>query len=327
MKIRPYLDGDEAGILNLDRAVEEHPWNRRDLSNWVWKYRGPNPAGSPLIYVAENDGEIVAHFAIMPMRYRIDGQTVLGSHSLAMMVTPAWQNRGLIKFVADKLLADAVEAGLAFTYGYPNDNAYDLHLKLLGYEDVCRQQLWQRELASGEASKGEAPNIGLDWREITVFSAEAEALFSRTEPRLGAAVLRDAAFLNWRYLARPDVRYFAFGAYRGAELAGYCVLKLYQEGSLLRGHFLDILAVADDDEAGGFLLDMGLDFFRSKGCGEVNLWMQGSPFICGLLARRDFRTVSSRPFICRFNRDKGYFQPRLTDKNWYFTMGDTFEIY
>ena len=69
MQIRPYKPGDEQGIFILDRAVELHPWNRRNDSNWYWKYQGKNPAGQSLIYVAENDGEIIAHFAALPIWY------------------------------------------------------------------------------------------------------------------------------------------------------------------------------------------------------------------------------------------------------------------
>ena len=47
MNIRPYTEGDEIGIMKLDALVEEHPWNRRNLANWIWKFKGANPAGKP----------------------------------------------------------------------------------------------------------------------------------------------------------------------------------------------------------------------------------------------------------------------------------------
>jgi hypothetical protein len=31
--------------------------------------------------------------------------------------------------------------------------------------------------------------------------------------------------------------------------------------------------------------------------------------------------------ICRFNVEPGKYRPWLNEKNWYFTMGDTLEIY
>ena len=44
-KIRKYAEGDEISILKLDRLVETHKWNRRNLKNWIWKYKGKNPSG------------------------------------------------------------------------------------------------------------------------------------------------------------------------------------------------------------------------------------------------------------------------------------------
>lgn len=335
MDIRAFREGDEEGIMALDRAVEEHPWNRRDLANWRWKYRGGNPAGDAIMFVAEHEGRIVAHFAGLPMRYVVGGEPVLGSHSLAMMVLPQWQNRGLIKFVADKVLAAMAEAGWAFTYGYPNQNAHALHTRLLGYEDVGMQRLWQRPLDDQEtdlpAGVGSAAP-GLSLRALSAFGAEADALFARAllakdGPALGAAVVRDAAFLNWRYLARPDVRYLAHGVFRGHELAGYCVLKLYRWEATLIGHFVDLFAAPGDVEVGRLLVSGGLRELRGHGCGLVNLWMQGSTFFQNILQEHGFAEVSSRPLICRFGRDSERLRASLTPENWYFTMGDTLEIY
>ena len=93
MEIRPYREGDEQGFLKLDSLLEIHPWNRRNLENWRWKYKGPNPAGDSLITVAVNDGELVSYFSVIPMLYWINGVEIRGSHSIGMIVTPKMQNR------------------------------------------------------------------------------------------------------------------------------------------------------------------------------------------------------------------------------------------
>ena len=50
MKIRTYKKGDEIDILKLDSISENHPWNRRNKANWIWKYKGPNPFGKSIVY-------------------------------------------------------------------------------------------------------------------------------------------------------------------------------------------------------------------------------------------------------------------------------------
>ena len=85
MKIRKYKNKDEIQILKLDRLVEEHPWNRRNLKNWYWKYKGKNPFGRSLVWVAEKEKKIVATFSVIPLEYILDKKTVLGGCSIAMI--------------------------------------------------------------------------------------------------------------------------------------------------------------------------------------------------------------------------------------------------
>jgi hypothetical protein len=197
------------------------------------------------------------------------------------------------------------------------------------------QRLWQRPLDGRGADltvMADPAAPGLSFRPLSAFGPEADALFARAlrakdGPAMGAVVVRDAAFLNWRYLARPDVRYLAHGVFRGEELAGYCVLKLYRWEDTLFGHFVDLFAVPGDLETGRLLINGGLRELHVHGCGLVNLWMQGSSFFQNLLREHGFSEVSSRPLICRFGKGGERLRPGLTPENWYFTMGDTLEIY
>ena len=336
LEVRPYKPGDEAGFQTIGKLVEVHPWNHFNLANWHWKYKGNNPAGKPIMIYAENDGVIIGHFAAIPMNYWINGEEIIGSHSAAMMIDPEWQNKGLIMFVADKLIKELEEQKIPFTYGYPNDNAYDLHIKLLGYEDVAMQRLFRKEMQSNGNYASETTSESLKWQRIEHFDDRVNALWDRAKNDFKAIVIRNSAFLNWRYLDRPDVPYYAFGAFNCEILEGYCVLKLYREENVLRGHFIDLFTNNGNRECGQFLVKNGLEFFTGKKVDEVTLWMQGSPFFENILKEFGFRVSgvsgggwpgATRPMICRFNVEPEKYRPRLNEKDWYFTMGDTLEIY
>ena len=146
MKIRKYKKGDEVGILKLDRLVEEHPWNRRNLKNWFWKYKGSNPFGKALVWVAEDNNKIVATFSLIPLNYHVNKKVILGACSIAMIVHPNYQNKGLIKFVADKLFNDAKLNNIKFIYGYPNKNAYQIHKVFFSYADISKQKLYFKKI-------------------------------------------------------------------------------------------------------------------------------------------------------------------------------------
>jgi GNAT superfamily N-acetyltransferase len=107
MKIRLYKKNDEKGLLKLDSLLETHPWNRRDKKNWHWKYKGSNPFGKSIIVVAEDKKKIIATFSIIPIEYRLNKKLIKGSHSIAMLVHPDWQKKGVIKLVVDKAISVA----------------------------------------------------------------------------------------------------------------------------------------------------------------------------------------------------------------------------
>lgn len=104
MKIRKCKKSDIQELFKLDRLLEEHPWNRRSKENWIWKYFGKNPAGKSIFYIALQNSKILASFAAIPIHYNLSGKKILASHSISMMVHPKWQNRGLIKYVVEKVL-------------------------------------------------------------------------------------------------------------------------------------------------------------------------------------------------------------------------------
>lgn len=336
IKIRPYKLGDEHGIFKLDRAIEIHPWNRRDLANWYWKFTGDNPAGDSIVFVAEIEKELVACFSAIPMLYWINGEELRGSHSIGMIVTPKMQNRGLILFVAQKMLKKIESQKIPFTYGYPNDNAYDLHIKLLGYEDVTMQRLFHKKMKNNGDNRSKTSFEDLKWQKIECFDDRVDILWNKVKNDFKAIVIRNSAFLNWRYLDRPDVPYYAFGAFNGDDLEGYCILKLYQEENTLRGHFIDLFTQDGNSDCGRFLVENGLQFFNNEKVDEVTLWMQGSPSFEDILKEFGFSVDgvsgggwpgATRPMICRFNVDPEKYRPHLNEKDWYFTMGDTLEIY
>ena len=138
---------------------------------------------------------------------------------------------------------------------------------------------------------------------------------------------RDSQFLNWRYSDRPDIHYYKFGVFERDKLLGYCILKLYNEDKILRGHFIDIFTGKNNNDCLELLIIKTLNFFHSKNVDEVNLWIQGSKTIQNHLLNNGFSINDSRPLICRFNEGGQDFRESLVRNEWYFVMGDTLEIY
>lgn len=323
MIIRGFKDNDFFGLKGLDETLTTNN-NTRSLPNWEWKYRGGNPFGHAIMSVCEDKDKIVAHFAIMPMNYYINGKYVSGAHSLGAMVSPEFQSRGLIKYVADKAIEESNKNNIQFIYGYPNEAAYKLHTEFLGYEDI---QMQDEFVCQKTNRKSIIDKPDLVFKSISIFKDDVNQLWEEACGDYKALVKRSADFLNWRYCERPDSRYHCFGAYVESKLVGYCVLKLFQDENITRGHFIDIFTSYNDLPCFQFLIQKGLDFLFKEKCSETTLWLNGHQMFRQELSKAGFEITSSRPLICRFNTEMPEIKNNLNAVNWYFTMGDTLEIY
>ena len=175
---------------------------------WTWKYRAvPGEARSWL--ALDEAGEILAHAGALrlPARWRV---RETGIWTLVDWAGTS-RRRGLRPPLVDlgrRLLADLPRAGDApWIFGFPSERHFRLGERVFGYRPLADFI----ELA-GEIPEG-APGITLDTGDSCGDWAEAVWEACGVE-----GVRRSAAFLNWRYWARPH-RYYRFYrlASRGAE--------------------------------------------------------------------------------------------------------------
>ncbi|MFC1585759.1 GNAT family N-acetyltransferase [Fibrobacterota bacterium] len=325
MKIRSYKKGDEIRIAALDRSLEVHPWNRRDVNNWHWKYSEKNPSSKGLVWIMEDKDELLAHFAAVPYTLKVFDKEIIGSHTIAALVVEKFQGRGLLKFVADKLFEELKEKNIPFSYGFPNERSYSLHLTHMDYIDLIKFDTWKiqkAEITGDQVVKTEG------FENLPVFDDKVDTLWEESKDDYQIAVKRDQDYLNWRYLQRPDCTYYPFGLFREGKLAGYTVLKLYQEEDILRGHILDIFAPRTAQDVFDDLIRGSLDFFQSKNVDEATCWIWGNSTVDSILKEKGFeKETTGVPLVIRINRKFQYVKEIVEASNWFFTMGDSTEIF
>ena len=122
-----------------------------------------------------------------------------------MIVHPDYQNKGLIKFVADKLFNDAALNRISFIYGYPNE-------KLTKYtNNFFLTKIFQCKIISQKLDNKLIIN------RTNSFTVEKANNFSKAFDSLNnvkkqrkICLNRNINFLKWRYLQRPDYSYDFF---------------------------------------------------------------------------------------------------------------------
>jgi hypothetical protein len=76
------------------------------------------------------------------------------------------------------------------------------------------------------------------------------------------------------------------------------------------------------------LIDGGFHFFMEKAVDEITVSVLGNPVIDRLFIDKGFvKTPVERPLIIRLNMEHKHKEKVKDSSNWYFTMGDSTEIF
>jgi GNAT superfamily N-acetyltransferase len=158
-----------------------------------------NPAGS-LMSVARDDGRVIGVASHSLYRMVLGGEERLASFSVHATTDPVARGRGVFVGLERKHEQEAQERGVAVVLAFASAPTAPLFLGPLGWTEIARLRIWARPLPIG----------GKAAESVARFDDPADA--SAGWPN---HVVRDAPYLNWRYLDSPRdyVPYRAGGGY------------------------------------------------------------------------------------------------------------------
>lgn len=206
IEIRARRAGDEPGLAALFEASFGY---RPHGEYWSWKYQRIPGRARSLVAVGAG-GEIVAHVGALALPASSAGETKDIWQLVDFMGSAAGSGlRPPLVAAGRALLADLPEpADFPWIFGFPSERHFALGVRQFGYRPLREVRPLAGLLPDGAGPAGsllERSDHCGEWAE-RVWSACAQN-----------SVRRSAAFLNWRYHARPD-RYYRF--YRlGSEAA------------------------------------------------------------------------------------------------------------
>jgi GNAT superfamily N-acetyltransferase len=164
-----------------------------------------NPAGS-LMSVARDDGRVIGVAAHSLYRMILGGHERLATFSVHATTDPVARGRGIFVGLERKHEEEAQARGAAVVLAFASAPTAPLFLGPLGWTSVGKLRIWARPLPRVRLRRRRA-----EWVERFDFSGDAAAAWPNH-------VVRDAEFLNWRYLDSPR----DYVAYRVG--GGYAVL-------------------------------------------------------------------------------------------------------
>ncbi len=312
-----------------------------------------NPAGRSASVVALRDGCVVGMLANVYVRFRLAGRRVMASVVGDLSILEPERSWRCYVGLVEESLARAVADRVTLGYCFVIRASVEL-VQRMGGARVARPPVFAGvldvpkalqgggvprwlSLAGGlvqplvRLRRGGAPAFprgtrGLEIRRLEgPYGRPFDELWGAVAESRGIAAVRDAAYLNWRYVKCPDREYTRLAAFRSGRPEGLVVFR--SSPKLRAGYLLELYARDDCPAVLRALLESALELLGEDGIGMVGASFPAGSGEAGALIDLGFQRWASRlwgtEFIVITDRSAGAC-PELDPSNWYFSLGDWF---
>lgn len=214
-----------------------------------------NPAGEGIVSLAVSDRQVVGVAAMSYFRTAVNGSVARLAVPVNVATDPRFQGQGVFSALERENEEVAREAGSPLGVTFPNARSYPIFVRRLGWTDLPRLRLWARPLRLGGVVRyllgrrgprgGLAPAQPSGWspydvRPLARFEDDFDDVGRAAGRVYGNHFVRDAEYLNWRYLDSPR-DYRCFGAYADGRLAGVAVVGHTFKHGVSAGFLADLV--------------------------------------------------------------------------------------
>jgi GNAT superfamily N-acetyltransferase len=293
--VRASEQDDTPGISDLFQIVYGRPVPQ---GHWDWKLHSL-PTTTEHEWVAESDGRIVGHYAVIPTRFKLRDRQALIPHGCDAMTHPEYRRQGILTALGQRANEIWARAGSPFQIGFHYGGWGSLRASL-GWQPVVRlvwTKRWLRPFA-GLARQFQLQGTAI-WRSLdSVFQRyteqkegmirgnsdssgirvlrvlEADERFDRlwkgTSPEYDILAIRDRLFVQLRCLDRPGADQRLFLAERANEPLGYIALRITQTEAAVRATILDCFVAPGDRLTAHALLHHAVDAAAESGARSIS---------------------------------------------------------
>jgi hypothetical protein len=340
--VRPYSPSDRARVLEIIGRVWDEPRRRTHAFLWDWKHARDREAGRGReSIVVERDGRVMGYAGAIPARFRLGGELVDGAFCIDTFTDP--EARGLGK----SLMRWQVATG-TLILGAGNERARALYARLSGGRVVLKEGrkmacvidpaplLERRRVPAPLAAAARLLNrgarrllarprpapAGFTLEPCTRFPGEVAALCADFGRRFRHQLVRDADWLNWRFIDCPFGYQIRLLRDHG-RLSGYVVYRLARLNGRRVLLLVEMVASGDGRVAHRILLDHVEQAAVAGGACEIETLDPGCPVLRGALRRKGyFRKGEALPIIGRVGGGRATPPDFYDGDAWWLGAGD-----
>jgi hypothetical protein len=348
------------GLVGYDRSLDDeilrfnregHPHRRADWvePRWRWMFlaSASRLGVRPMVWMFRGTTGIVAHQGGIPVRLRVDRQEMTTGWFVETMVLESHRGKAIGPMVVKKALED-----LPLNLSLGQTEAMRTLQFALGWVQVAPLDEYVLVLNPAAAVQGKVPGpvaplaaallsaagrlrawrrgrvaSRLAVRPIERFGAAHDRLWERVRDRFGCAVVRDASYLNWKYVDQPGQSFTRLEVVRDGEpLALIVVTTRPQEPpyAYRRGFIVELVADPVDRPSVMAGLDAGCAELARQGAALVRFDLIGEALAAHARAYGFRQHAATRFLLVATGGAAPDVASRMTDpRAWLVTMGDS----
>jgi hypothetical protein len=306
------------------------------------------PEGQSKILVVDDGGEVIAHEAMIPMRFHVFDREFLGGKIEDAYIDRKHRGKKLFGPLTEYCLDSSERSGYALTFGLTGRPVnYQLHISR-GFRDICSLNAHLAVLEPAKAASDAARALRLSsakrvalrsvlgalsmWfkrkatryskgsdpypiERITRFDDRFDQLWHDfIENRTVITIKRSSDFLNWRYIDNPYREYAVFAATDSGRVVGYLVAAVVTREDMhlesTVGVTSDFLVLPGYETVFPSFLRRAVDFWRGERADLLINWVHRD----GKYSRPLATELKRCGFVSTFGRyDIPYFVRTLGD--------------
>ena len=281
--IREAVQEDLPGIARLRHAIKEFRSIETDEYVSFWNSLiTSNPCVIQRVLVAVNQqGEIVAHYAMVPFRFLKDGVLLLGGFLCQLMVHEEYRQELIFPRMELQFLKDYKALGFNFAFSLGNrEKVVKAHVSF-GFCKIGELPVYakpyklcgivRRRIKSNILYAAVKPGLFIAEKllglritsdkgdmaitEISTFDPGIDQFVIDVQRHFPYSALRNSTILSWRFAGSSSVKYRILVSKEKGNIIGYAVLRRMEMNQFDVLAIVDILFPPDRIDAGRALLN------------------------------------------------------------------------
>ena len=342
-----YQRAERDAVFAFLRAAYTPQDAERLIRQWDWKYDANpfNREPEPYILLLKENTRIVGMTGGVPLRVCIDGTVHWVSHTCDWVVHPDYRDRRIARRLMERHRADR-----SLRFSWQNELSHERSRVHPGTGYLRLTPLVKPidlgrlvKLVTGSAALGGISGAvaglahavarplrrstaapGITVAPLDTFDTRLDTLWQRVHRDYRVIVVRDRAYLSWRFSQRPDAQYTVFAAMRDCDVSGYLVVRRAESAGERWGYLVDFLVEGRALALFSLLVQHAVQWLRDAGVTAVACTVVMPPYR-GALYRHGF---------CPYPwQRRGYLRTNLGSpdpavqafedpREWFLTMGD-----